>query len=84
MKMKFGATAYRDFLWWEKHDPKKFGRIKALCNAISDDPFHGIGKPEPLKHELQGRWSRRIDHTHRLVYFVEGETVTIASCKFHY
>ncbi|MCA1754293.1 MAG: Txe/YoeB family addiction module toxin [Spirochaeta sp.] len=59
-------------------------RVNELIKAILRDPFDGIGKPEPLRHQLQGHWSRRISDEHRLVYTVFDDTVTVISCRFHY
>ncbi len=84
MEIEFTEAAYRDFLWWRKRDPKKAGRIEALCREIRRTPFEGMGKPEPLKYDLQGYWSRRIDTTQRLVYSVGKKTIIVISCRFHY
>lgn len=80
----FYKTAYDDFNEWEKTDKKLFKRIKELIKDISRNPFNGIGKPEPLKHELSGYWSRRINDEHRLVYKVTENTIYIISCREHY
>lgn len=80
----FYKAAYEDYNHWEETDKKVFRRIKDLIKDISRNPFEGIGKPEPLKHELAGYWSRRITDTHRLVYKVTNNTVYILSCKEHY
>ena len=84
MDITFTESAYGDYLWWKKNDPKKVMRIKKLCEDIERAPFEGIGKPEPLKFGLQGCWSRRIDQTNRLVYSVEKKKITILSCRYHY
>ena len=84
MEVRFTASAHKDFLYWQKHDPRKETRIKQLCKDIEKNPFEGIGKPEPLKFDLQGCWSRRIDRTHRLVYTVEKKEIVIISCRNHY
>ncbi len=84
MEIEFTKSAYRDYRWWKKNDPKKIMRIEALCRDISKRPFEGIGKPEPLKFDLQGWWSRRIDKANRLVYSVDDDTVTVLSCRYHY
>lgn len=83
MEVRFTTSAYKDFLYWKKNDPAKVKRIKQLCNDIAKRPFKGVGKPEPLKYDLQGCWSRRIDKTHRLVYKVDDE-ILIISCRYHY
>lgn len=84
MLIEFTDSAYGDYKRWEKTDPKKTERIKSLLLDIQQKPFKGIGKPEPLKFDLQGYWSRRIDKTHRLVYSVKGKKVLVISCRFHY
>ena len=82
--IEFTKVAYKDYLWWRDHDAKKFERINELLRAIVQKPFTGIGKPEPLKHDLQGYWSRRINSEHRLVYTVQKGTVFVVSCRYHY
>lgn len=84
MEVEFTKSAYKDFVWWQKNDPKKADRIRALCKDIQKKPFEGIGKPEPLKFDLQGYWSRRIDKAHRLVYSAEKKRILIISCRYHY
>jgi toxin YoeB len=84
MKIAFEKVAFADFTAWAEQDRKIYKRIVALIMDILRDPHQGIGKPERLKHELQGYWSRRINDEHRLVYRVETETVTIIACKHHY
>ena len=76
--------ARQDYLWWQEKDPKIFTRINALIEDIQRSPFSGLGKPEPLKHNWQGYWSRRITAEHRLVYKVEKGDVSIAQCRYHY
>lgn len=80
----FYAKALDDFYEWESTDKKIFKRIKELIKDITRNPFEGIGKPEPLKHELSGYWSRRINDEHRLVYKISDNTLYILSCKEHY
>lgn len=80
----FYKTAYDDYNKWEEADKKLFKRIKELIKDISRNPFDGIGKPEPLKHQLSSYWSRRINDEHRLVYKVTENTIYIVSCKEHY
>ncbi|MFM7728015.1 MAG: Txe/YoeB family addiction module toxin, partial [Flavobacteriales bacterium] len=67
-----------------KTDKKKLQRINELLKDIARQPYDGIGKPEPLKHQLAGYWSRRIDEEHRLIYSVRGDEILIAKCRFHY
>ena len=80
----FHAEAFRDYSDWASRDPKLFERLSRLIVEIQREPFGGIGKPEPLKHELKGYWSRRINDEHRLVYKVAEESLIILSCRYHY
>ena len=80
----FLPDGWEDYLYWQTQDKKILRRINALIRDIQRDPFAGIGKPEPLKHELSGYWSRRITDEHRLVYKVADNTVYILACKKHY
>lgn len=73
-----------DYLYWQSQDKKTLKRINKLINETLGEPFEGIGKPEPLKENLAGFWSRRIDHTHRLVYAVDDQAITVISCRYHY
>lgn len=84
MHIEFTESAHKDYLWWQKNNPKKSERIRTLCKDILKQPFKGIGKPEPLKYGLQGYWSRRIDKTHRLVYSASDEHIIVISCRYHY
>ncbi len=83
-RIVFHAEAFADFSAWAKHDPALFERIVRLISETSRDPFRGIGKPEPLRHQLKGFWSRRINDEHRLVYQVTEDALVIAACRFHY
>lgn len=83
-KIAFEGNAFQDFTEWATTDKKIYKRIVDLIKDILHQPFTGIGKPEPLKHELKGYWSRRINDEHRLVYKVSDDDVTIISCKYHY
>lgn len=78
--------AWEDYLYWQKTDPKTVKRINALLRETLRTPFEGRGKPEPLRFDLAGCWSRRIDHEHRLVYKVDGAagTVIVLQCRYHY
>lgn len=76
--------AWEDYLFWQIEDKKILKRINQLIRDTERDPFHGIGKPEPLKGELSGYWSRRIDDTHRLVYRVIDDRIEIIQCRGHY
>jgi toxin YoeB len=80
----FSPEALRQLDEWKIQNPKIATRIVLLITAISESPFSGIGKPEPLKRNLQGKWSRRITREHRLVYEVTDSNIRIISCRFHY
>ena len=84
MKKIWGDEAWEDYLQWQFEDKKIVKRINALIKDIERTPFTGIGKPESLKGNLSGWWSRRIDDEHRLVYRVKDKCVEIAQCKYHY
>ncbi|NUO78843.1 Txe/YoeB family addiction module toxin [candidate division KSB1 bacterium] len=83
-KIAFEASAFQDFAEWATHDKKLYQRVIDLIKDTLRQPFSGLGKPEPLKHELKGYWSRRINEEHRLVYKVTDDAVIIVSCKYHY
>jgi toxin YoeB len=76
--------AWDDYIYWQGQDKKTLKRINKLIEGTICDPFEGIGKPEPLRENLAGFWSRRIDDTNRLIYGVEDEYITIISCRYHY
>lgn len=82
--LSFEEQAWEEYLYWQTQDKKTLKRINALLKDIVRDPFEGIGKPEPLRGELSGWWSRRIDEANRLVYQQQGNLIIIASCKNHY
>ena len=84
MNITFSINAWEDYLSWQKEDKKNLRKINELIKVIQRTPFEGIGKPEPLKYDLAGLWSRRIDREHRLVYKVESDELFIYSCRFHY
>ncbi len=85
MNISFGAYAWQDYLYWQETDKKTLKRINAILKDIQRSPFEGIAKPEPLKENLQGYWSRRIDDEHRIVYrVVDDSTIEISRCRFHY
>ncbi|MDA3851694.1 MAG: Txe/YoeB family addiction module toxin [Spirochaetaceae bacterium] len=84
MNLKFTDDSWQEYLFWQKNDKKVLRRINELIKDIKRQPFEGIGKPEPLKYQLQGCWSRRINQEHRLVYEVSESSVSIISCRFHY
>jgi len=76
--------SWRDYVYWQRQDKKTLKRINKLIADVKRSPFEGIGKPEPLKENLSGFWSRRIDESNRLVYVVEESSITIISCRYHY
>ena len=75
---------WADYLWWQENDRKVLARVNEVIRDTMRDPFSGIGKPEPLKGNLKGWWSRRITQEHRLVYRFEEQTVIVMQCRFHY
>ncbi len=84
MIVSFTQPAFEDYQNWARDDKSVVKKINSLIKEILRAPFTGTGKPEPLKHELSGFWSRRITEEHRLVYKVEKDELLIVSCKFHY
>jgi toxin YoeB len=84
MKLVFSEQAWAEYLEWQRSDPAMVKRINLLLREASRAPFEGIGKPEPLRHALQGWWSRRIDAEHRLVYKIVGDQFWIAQLRYHY
>ena len=88
MKLVFWPTGWEDYLHWQSGDANALARVNLLIRETMRDPFRGLGKPEPLKNNLKGWWSRRIDREHRMVYRVTGtgeaQALEIAQCRFHY
>jgi toxin YoeB len=84
VKVVFADQGWEDLSYWVVHDRKRAKRILRLIDDIKRNPFEGIGKPEPLKHDLSGFWSRRINDEHRLVYAVENDSILIAQARYHY
>jgi toxin YoeB len=84
MNLLFTDDAWEEYLYWQQTDKQILKKINQLIKEIQRTPFTGTGKPEPLKHELQGCWSRRIDTEHRLVYEITGDILKIIGCRFHY
>ena len=84
MKLLWEDRAWSDYLYWQTQDKKTLKRINALIKDIQRSPYQGIGKPEPLRGNLSGWWSRRIDDTHRIVYKEQDGNIIIASCFGHY
>ncbi len=84
MKLIFSENAWEDYLFWQKNDKKILRRINNLIKDIQRNKFKGLGKPEPLKHNLSGYWSRRINNEHRIVYKIENDAILIAQLRYHY
>ncbi len=84
MRIVFTRNSWEDYIYWQTMDKKILKRINTLIKDISREAFAGIGNPEPLKYDLSGYWSRRIDREHRLVYQVEDESILVYSCRYHY
>jgi toxin YoeB len=82
--LSWTREAWSDYLYWQTQDKKTIKRINKLIRDAQRSPFEGIGKPESLKENLAGFWSRRIDDTHRLVYAVDDNQLTVISCRYHY
>jgi len=83
-KLAWTDEAWKDYIYWQTQDKKTLKRINRLINDTMGEPFEGIGKPEPLRENLSGFWSRRIDETNRLIYAVVDDFITIISCRYHY
>ncbi len=84
MNLIFTDEAWEEYLYWQTMDKKNLKKINSLIKDIKRDPFNGMGKPEALKYEFSGFWSRRITDEHRLVYEVHENSISIASCRYHY
>lgn len=84
MTVAFAQKSWDDYNYWLEHDKKIFERLRRLIKETLRDPYGGIGKPEPLKNNLKGYWSKRINDEHRLVYKIEDQQLVIISCRFHY
>ena len=84
MKCVFVEESWDDYLYWQRVDKKMLKRINQLIKDISRQPYEGIGKPEPLKHNYKGFWSRRINGEHRLIYQIHEDEIRIVKCRFHY
>ena len=84
MGMMWEDRAWEDYLYWHIQDKKTLKRINMLLQDIKRNPFEGLGKPEPLKHNLQGLWSRRIDDDNRIVYYEKNKVTYIVACRGHY
>lgn len=84
MKLVFDEDAWDDYLHWQQHDRALIKKLNRLIEECTRTPFDGTGKPEPLRGDYSGWWSRRITEEHRLVYRVEADSLLIAQCRFHY
>ncbi len=84
MRLLWEDRAWEDYLYWQTQDKKMLKRVNALIKDIRRSAFEGIGKPEPLKHNLSGWWSRRIDETNRIVYYEQDGIIHIVACRDHY
>jgi toxin YoeB len=83
-RLLWTPAAWEDNVYWQGQDRKTLKRINALIQDTMRHPFEGLGKPEPLRENLAGFWSRRIDDTHRLVYTVEKNDLAVVACRYHY
>lgn len=84
MKKVFSDGAWEEYVYWQKYDKKTLDRINQLIKDIERNHYHGIGKPEPLKHALSGYWSRRVSSEHRIAYKIENDSILIAQVRYHY
>lgn len=84
MKLIFSEQAWEDYLYWQNRDRRRLRRIHQLITETCRNPYEGMGKPEPLRHVLQGYWSRRIDGEHRFVYKPTEQGLLIAQLRYHY
>lgn len=83
-KLVWTNAAWEDYVYWQSQDKKTLKRINQLLKEVMRDPEVGIGKPEPLRENLAGFWSRRIDDSHRLVYAIEKNQIIVIACRYHY
>lgn len=84
MTLSFTSAAWEDYQWFQQHDRKLLKRLNVLLREVMRTPFEGIGKPEPLKGDLSGYWSRRINDEHRLVYKTTEDSIVVIACRYHY
>jgi toxin YoeB len=84
MKIIFSDNSWQDYQYWLRNDKKILKRINELIKDIQRNKYEGVGKPEPLKHNLSGYWSRRINNEHRLVYKIENDSIWIVQLRYHY
>jgi toxin YoeB len=83
-RLLWTAASWSDFVWWQGQDRRTLRRINLLIQDALRRPFEGIGKPEPLRNNLSGFWSRRIDDANRLVYTLEDDALAVIACRYHY
>jgi len=83
-QLQFTPSAWDDYVYWQTQDKKTLKRINVLIKSILRTPFEGEGRPEELRGDLSGKWSRRIDTQNRIVYVVENDIITILQCRTHY
>ncbi len=84
MNITWTPESWKEYLYWQKQNKNILKKINILIKEVQRTPYIGIGKPELLKHELAGCWSRRISSEHRLVYEIQNTNIVIISCKYHY
>ena len=84
MIVSFTEIGWEDYLWFQQNDKRVLKKLNSLIKEIKRTPFEGSGKPEMLRANLSGYWSRRVTHEHRLVYSVDSNSISIISCRFHY
>ena len=84
MKIVFLDQGWEDYLYWQNTDKAILKKVNSLIKEIERTPFEGSGKPEPLKHNLAGYWSRRINLEHRLIYKIDNEKIVVFQCRYHY
>jgi toxin YoeB len=84
VRLVFSERAWEDYLYWQANDPKLLARLNGLIKECARTPFSGTGKPEPLRGQLAGWWSRRLTQEHRLVYKLSDDALLIAQCRYHY
>ncbi len=84
MRIVFSPKALEDYAYLKAHSPVAASKVRRLLNNVRETPYGGLGKPEPLRYDLSGFWSRRIDREHRLVYTVEDDAIYVVSCRYHY
>lgn len=84
MRLSWEDEAWKDYLYWQTQDKKTLRRINALIRDIQRSPYDGLGKPEALRENLSGMWSRRIDEVNRIVYYEKDDAIIIVACRGHY